>query len=267
MATTLAVAGFGNMGGAIIRGMLAVGRVQPDDVLAFDPDVRCSIEAKQLGLRVASSAAALSDASTLLIAVKPQRYGDLAEHLGTLPRPTLVISVMAGITMHGMTSTLGRHARIARVMPNTPARIGAGMSTVAFGDSCTAADRDEVVAMFETIGLVHRIDESLMDAATAVCGSGPAYIFHLAEHMMRGAREAGFDPSSADLLVRQTILGAAELLRHSSDDPAELRRAVTSPSGTTAAALAVLDAAGAGEAMVRAIVAARDRGRELSKGA
>jgi pyrroline-5-carboxylate reductase len=267
MATTLAVAGFGNMGSAIIRGVLAAGRVQPRDIVAFDPDARCSAEAGRLGLRLANSAAALSDASTLLIAVKPQRYGELAQQLGALPRPALVISVMAGITMQSMNSTLGHHGRIARVMPNTPARIGAAMSTVAFGDSCTATDRDEVMAMFETIGLVHRIDESLMDAATAVCGSGPAYIFHLAEHMMRGAREAGFDASSADLLVRQTILGAAELLRHSSDDPATLRRAVTSPSGTTAAALAVLDAAGAGEAMVRAIVAARDRGRELSTGA
>ncbi len=254
------------MGGAIIRGMLAAGRVQPGDVLALDPDMHCSAEAGRIGLRLANSAAELTEASTLLIAVKPQRYGDLAEQLGPLPRPTLVISVMAGITMRSMSSTLGRHARIARVMPNTPARIGAAMSTVAFSDACTTTDRDEVMAMFETIGLVHGIDESLMDAATAVCGSGPAYIFHLAEHMVRGAREVGFDASSADLLVRQTILGAAELLRHSSDDPATLRRAVTSPSGTTAAALAVLDAAGAGEAMVRAIVAARDRGCELAKG-
>jgi pyrroline-5-carboxylate reductase len=267
MAISLAVAGFGNMGSAIVRGVLAAGRVQPGDVLAFDPDAGCSAEAGRLGLRVVSSAAALSEVSVLLIAVKPQRFGELARQLGPLPRPTLVISVMAGITMHAMASTLGRHARIARVMPNTPARIGAGMSTVAFSDGCTTSDRDDVVTMFETIGLVHRIDESLMDAATAVCGSGPAYIFHLAEHMMRGAREAGFDAATADLLVRQTILGAAELLRHSSDDPEALRRAVTSPAGTTAAALAVLDAAGAGEAMVRAIVAARDRGRELSMGA
>ncbi len=264
MATLLAVAGFGNMGGAIVRGMLAAGRVQPRDVVAFDPDAGCSAEAGRLGLRVASSAATLSEASVLLIAVKPQRYVELARQLGPLPRPTLVISVMAGITMHAIDGTLGPNARVARVMPNTPSRIGAGMSTVAFGESCTAADRDAVTAMFETIGLVHRIDESLMDAATAVCGSGPAYIFHLAEHMMRGAREAGFDAATADLLVRQTIHGAAELLRQSSDDPEALRRAVTSPAGTTAAALAVLDAAGAGEAMIRAIVAARDRGRELS---
>lgn len=267
MATTLAVAGFGNMGGAIVRGMLAAGRVQPHDILAFDPDDQRSAEAHRLGLRVTSSAAALADASTLLIAVKPQRYGDLAQQLGTLPRPALVISVMAGITMRSLGGTLGQHARIARVMPNTPAQVGAGMSTVAFSDACTAADRDDVVGMFETIGLVHRIDESLMDAATAVCGSGPAYIFHLAEHMMRGAREAGFDAQTADRLVRQTIVGAAELLRHSADDPATLRRAVTSPAGTTAAALAVLDDEGAGEAMVQAIIAARDRGRELSAGA
>jgi len=137
---------------------------------------------------------------------------------------------------------------------------------VAFDASCTPDDREAVLAMFETIGIVHRIDESQMDAATAVCGSGPAYVFHLAEHMMRGARDAGFDDASADLLVRQTILGAAELLRRTSDDPAALRRAVTSPAGTTAAALAVLDASGAGDAMARAIIAARDRGRELSAG-
>jgi pyrroline-5-carboxylate reductase len=266
MSTRLAVAGFGNMGGAIVRGMLAAGRLEPDEVVAFDPDEHRCAEARQLGLRTTDSVAALVDAPTLLIAVKPQRYDGLASQLGPLPRTTLVISVMAGITMKTMTGTLGPRARIARVMPNTPAMVGAAMSTVAFDASCTPDDREAVVAMFETIGIVHRIDESLMDAATAVCGSGPAYVFHLAEHMMRGARDAGFDDASADLLVRQTILGAAELLRRSSDDPAALRRAVTSPAGTTAAALAVLDAAGAGDAMARAVIAARDRGRELSAG-
>jgi len=103
------------MGGAVIRGMLAAGRVQPDDVLVFDPDAQRSAEAGSLGLRVAGSAVALSDASTLLIAVKPQRYGDLAEQLGALQRPTLVISVMAGITMHTMTSNLGRSHRRSHV--------------------------------------------------------------------------------------------------------------------------------------------------------
>jgi len=254
------------MGSAIIRGMLATGRVQADQVVAFDPAPECGAQASRLGVRVVNAAAELVDASTLLVAVKPHRFGDLATQLTTLRQPTLVISVMAGITIETIATTLGPHTRVARVMPNTPARIGAGMSTVAFGASCTADDRDLVVGMFETLGLVHRINESLMDAATAVCGSGPAYVFHLAEHMMRGAREAGFDAETADLLVRQTILGAAELLRQSSEDPATLRRAVTSPSGTTAAALAVLDAAGAGDALVRAITAARDRGRELSKG-
>jgi len=254
------------MGATIVRGMLAAGHLQPDEVVAFDPDAYRSAEAGRLGVRVAHSPAALADTSTLLLAVKPQCYGELATQIGALPRSTLVISVMAGITMQAITAAHGTHARVVRVMPNTPARIGAGMSTVAFSEICTPDDHAAVISMFETIGLVHRIDESLMDAATAVCGSGPAYIFHLAEHMMRGAREAGFDAATADLLVRQTIVGAAELLRQSSDGPAALRGAVTSPAGTTAAALAVLDAAGVGDALVRAITAARDRGRELSRG-
>jgi pyrroline-5-carboxylate reductase len=266
MANTLAVAGFGNMGGAIVRGMIAAGRLRPNEVMAFDPDRGRSEAARQLGLGVAGSAAALCGTDTLLIAVKPQRFGELAAQLGALPSPTLVISVMGGITMQALATALGPHARVARVMPNTPAQVGAGMSAAAFGTTCTVEDRALVTAMFATVGAVRTIDESLMDAATAVCGSGPAYVFHLAEHMMRGAREAGFDPETADLLVRQTVLGAAELLRGSPDDPAALRRAVTSPAGTTAAALAVLDAAGTGDAMARAILAARDRGRELSSG-
>jgi pyrroline-5-carboxylate reductase len=266
MATTLAVAGFGNMGGAIVRGMLAAGRIEPHHVISFDPDTRSRSAAAGLGIALAESPRELCGASTLLLAVKPQRFGELAAQLGTLPKPTLVISVMGGIVMRSIADALGPQVRVARVMPNTPTQIGAGMSAVAFDASCTQADRDTATGMFETVGLVHGIEESLMDAATAVCGSGPAYVFHLAEHMMRGAREAGFDAATADLLVRQTILGAAELLRQSSDDPATLRRAVTSPAGTTAAALAVLDAAGTGDAMARAIIAARDRGRELSAG-
>lgn len=266
MANTLAVAGFGNMGGAIVRGILAAGSHRPGDIVVHDPEPRCASAARDLGLRLSQTPAGLTAASTLLIAVKPQRFKDLAGQLGELPRPTLVVSVMAGIGSDAIAAALGPNAKIARVMPNTPAQVGAGMSAVAFAPSCTDRDREETVAMFETVGIVQRIDESLVDAATAVCGSGPAYVFHLAEHMIRGAREAGFDATTADLLVRQTIHGAAELLRRSSDDPAALRRAVTSPAGTTAAALAELDAAGAGDAIARAVIAARDRGRALSTG-
>jgi pyrroline-5-carboxylate reductase len=266
MANTLAVAGFGNMGGAIVRGILSSGRMPPHEITVHDPEPGRRAAADALGLRLAEDPRALVQAPTLLVAVKPQRFAGLAEELGALPHPTLVISVMAGIASPSITAALGPHARVARVMPNTPASIGAGMSAAAFGTTCTVEDRALVTAMFATVGAVRTIDESLMDAATAVCGSGPAYVFHLAEHMMRGAREAGFDPETADLLVRQTVLGAAALLRGSPDDPAALRRAVTSPAGTTAAALAVLDAAGTGDAMARAILAARDRGRELSSG-
>ncbi len=263
MQPLLAVAGFGNMGSAIVRGALAIGNISADALWVSEPDAARARVAQALGCTMVDTAA-LRNATTLVVAVKPQAWPAVAASIGPLEHDTLVISVMAGISIGSIEVALGAHAHVARVMPNLPAQVGEAMSAIAFGSRCTPHDRAAVSALFDGVGLTATVDESLMNAATAVCGSGPAYVLHLAEHMMRGAMDAGMDETTADLMVRQTIFGAAALLRDSSDPPAVLRAAVTSPHGTTAAALAELERSGVGGAVVRAVIAARDRATELA---
>src|SRR5690606_13250813 len=157
------------------------------------------------------------------------------------------------------------NAAVVRAMPNLPARIRQGATAICLGDGAAPGDDDFALALFRGIGpLVLRIDESLMDAFTAVAGSGPAYLFYLAEAMTRAATELGFDAPAAREIVKATLAGSASLLAQSSESPADLRAAVTSKGGTTEAATTVLDNAGVMNAIVRAITAARDRGRELA---
>ncbi|MEO1512658.1 MAG: pyrroline-5-carboxylate reductase dimerization domain-containing protein, partial [Planctomycetota bacterium] len=153
---------------------------------------------------------------------------------------------------------------VVRVMPNTPARVRLGMSCLALGAGAEEADAAFALRLFGAIGEVVRVDESLVDAFTALAGSGPAYAFLLAEAMAGAGRELGLDPGDADRAARQTLLGAATLLSSSDRSAAELRDAVTSRKGTTAAALDVFEAGGFRELVERAMTAARDRGRELS---
>ena len=164
-------------------------------------------------------------------------------------------------------SALGGRARVIRVMPNTPAQLRRGVSAIAIGEGASEDDAQFAVALFESVGEVVRVDESMIDAFTALAGSGPAYVFYLAEAMMRAGVEIGFDEATADRIVRGTIAGSAALLSDSTDrKPIDLRAAVTSKGGTTFAATQSLDASGAMDAIVRAIIAARDRGRELGSG-
>lgn len=251
------------MGQAIVRGALAAEAFAPHDIVACDPSAAAATAAAVLGVTRVTDARALQEADTLLIAVKPQQFHTLASALGALERPTLVISVMAGVQISAIEAALGAHARVMRVMPNTAAQVGEGMAAVCRGGRCTDTDVAATLALFDTVGATLQLGEHLMDAATAVCGSGPAYLYRLAEGMMTGARGAGMDDATADAMVRQTLLGAAALLRQTSESPAALRASVTSPGGTTAAALAVLDDARFEEVVAKAVLAARDRGRAL----
>lgn len=269
---SLAVFGGGVMGTAIVRGGIAAGVLEPSRVMVCEPDATRREELAGLGVQAtADHAAALRFISTdaaILLAVKPQSLHALAAQIqgGLADSDRLVISVMAGVPARRVQSALGPRLRVTRAMPNTAAAVRQSMTALARGPGATQADLARTEALFAAIGQTVHIDESQMDAATAVVGSGPAYVFLLAEAMTHGAKEVGFDDRTADAMVRGTILGAAAMLaQHAELSPAELRARVTSKGGTTAAAIQVLDQEGFVQAQSRAIVAARDRGRELAQ--
>lgn len=255
------------MGSALVEGALRAGVCDPTSILVVDNDSAARVRAERLGCKSASDASYASRAARLVLAVKPQSFPELAHHIGELDSPTLVLSVMAGVPMARVRDALGHQARCARCMPNIAARVGLATTTLACGEECTKDDREFATRILSSVGTTIEIPEELFDAATAVNGSGPAYLFLLAEAMTDAAMRMGFDAPTADRLVRQTLMGAATLLAKSSIGPADLRASVTSVGGTTSAALAVLDSHGFRSMMTDALRAARDRGSDLAKDA
>jgi pyrroline-5-carboxylate reductase len=200
-----------------------------------------------------------------LLAVKPQAFGDLARVIAPATRAKVVISIMAGLSSSALQHALGGQVRMIRVMPNMPCQIGAGMTAICLGQGARSGDEELAVKIFDALGRTAMVDEAIMNSVTAVSGSGPAYVFHLAEAMEKAAIALGFDPSAARIFVAQTILGAGRMLNESSQSAADLRAAVTSPGGTTAAALSVFERNGFVEMVIDALTAARDRGAQLDR--
>lgn len=264
----LAVMGGGAMAEAIVLGALRSG-VLSGPVCVADPnaDRRAVFEHA-----VASAGEAMDwldgqdGDGAVMLAVKPQMLEAVGGEIGDRVGERLVVSILAGSTSERVRSEMGGVCRVVRVMPNTPALIRRGTSAVSVSTSAAAEDGDAVEALFRGVGdVVVRVDESLMDGFTGVAGSGPAYVFYLAEAMEKAATEVGLPAEHARSIVAETIAGAAELLRSSGDDPAMLRARVTSKGGTTVAATNVFDDAGLADIVIRAITAARDRGRELGR--
>ena len=265
-APALAILGCGNMGRAILQGALRAGVVRAAEVLVVDPAEAARTWAASLGAGVSESPAAAAGAVRLLLAVKPQSFRELAAALSPRAGCTC-ISVMGGWRADDVGAALGGRVHVARAMPNTPASIGLGVTALAFQPGLGAAERAWVERLFSSVGRTVSVEESLFDAVTAVSGSGPAYLFLLAEAELRAARELGLPPEAARALVSQTLVGAAAMVAAGERDPAALREAVTSRGGTTAAALEVLAARGVVDAIVAAIRAAAVRGAELGAGA
>ena len=261
----LVLVGAGKMGGALLEGWLRLG-LDPRNVVVLEPAPLPPIAAlARRGVRLNPDTATLRDASVIVIALKPQAAaGALAALAPNLSAATLVISIMAGRTMQFLSTALPRARAMVRAMPNTPAAIGRGI-TVAVPRQISAAQRTLADRLLAATGAVEWIeDETLMDAVTAVSGSGPAYIFLLAEALVQAGTAVGLPPDLAEKLARETVAGAGELLHQSCEHPATLRENVTSPGGTTAAALAVLMGPnGLPELLRKAIAAATARSREL----
>lgn len=258
--------GAGKMGGAMLSGWLA-GGLDAKAVRVIDPAPPESTAALLAGAGIVAEPTPPAGivAGVLVIAVKPQTIGDaLAALKPMIGAETLALSIAAGTTLATLSAGLGT-PRVIRVMPNTPAQIGQGMSVLVGGRGVDAAGRAVGTALLAAVGAVEWIeDEALIDAVTAVSGSGPAYVFLLAEAMAEAGVEAGLDPALARRLADATVAGSGALLGQSGDDPAVLRRNVTSPGGTTAAALEVLMApVGLASLMKKAVAAAKKRAGEL----
>lgn len=263
---TILLAGAGKMGGAMLTGWLAQG-LSPRQVAVIDPHLSPDISALAAkGVRLNPQATELGTVDTLVVAVKPQSFREAGAALKALVGPsTLVVSIMAGTTIAALEEVVG--GAVVRAMPNTPAAIGRGITVAVPAKRVTAAQRAMTDALLQATGLLEWVDdESLMDAVTAVSGSGPAYVFLLAEELARAGVAAGLPETLATTLARATVAGSGELLHRSDLPSATLRQNVTSPGGTTAAALDVLMANdGLQPLMTRAIAAATRRSKELAK--
>ncbi|MBU2958135.1 pyrroline-5-carboxylate reductase [Paracoccus sp. 1_MG-2023] len=258
----LVLVGCGRMGGAMLKGWLARG-LEPGAVTVIDPGL--APEWRDVGLRVNADLPA--DPAVLVLAVKPQMMADALGHVPQL-RDTLVVSVAAGTTIATFEESFA-DAPIVRVMPNTPAAIGQGISALVGNARATEAHLDLAQALMSAVGRVVRLEgEHQMDAVTALSGSGPAYVFHMIEAMAAAGRAEGLPADMALELARMTVAGAGALAVDADEDPAVLRRNVTSPGGTTAAGLEVLMDAenGLPPLMVRTVAAAAERGRALGRG-
>lgn len=259
--------GYGNMGEAILSGLLDKGMVDPEKVMVYDPAPARMAAAKARGVMCADSAVELARAcDTLLLAVKPQSLDEALTPLLGVVRPDVrVISIMAGISIAALRGRLGGEARIMRVMPNTPALVGAGAAALACCETCCPEDVETGKAFFNAVGIVEVVPEACMDAVTALSGSGPAYFFYLTECLVKAAVAEGLPEDLAARLAGQTLMGAGKLLVSSGKDAATLREQVTSKGGTTFAALEAFRARDL-EGVVRAAVgAAAARSRELGK--
>lgn len=267
-AGTIAVFGAGVMGEALLSGLLSSG-IAADDLIITErrPDRAEQIRAR-FGVRVLDNAAAARVADTLLLVVKPQDMAALLAEVAPIIKPdSLVISLAAGITCATIADHLPPGHAVVRVMPNTPALVDEGMSALAGGQTCDAAHLARAAQLLSSVGKVVEVPEGYLDAVTAISGSGPAYIFYVVEAMIEAGVLLGLPRALANELVVQTLVGAATMLRETGEHPTVLRENVSSPAGTTVAAIRQLDDHKVRAAFVTAMEAARDRSRELAGGA
>lgn len=266
MATT-AIFGVGVMGEALLSGLLRSKATGDKLVVAERRPDRAQELTTKYGLEVLDNRAAAAAAETLVLVVKPQDMDSLLlEIADQVQDGALVVSLAAGITTGFIESRLPEGVAVVRVMPNTPALVDEGMSALSAGSHCSAENLQRAEKLLSAVGKVLTVPERYQDAVTAISGSGPAYIFYVVEAMIEAGVVLGLPRTTAHDLVVQTLVGAAAMLRETGEHPTVLRENVTSPAGTTAAALRELDDHKVRAAFITAMEAARDRSRELAAG-
>ena len=257
----LVIVGGGKMGEALLEGLIRTGWATADQVTVVETDAkrRDSLSAKHDGLTVTAYPRTAGTAAAV-IAVKP---ADVQAACQSLQGARRVLSIAAGVTLHSLESWLAPGTAVLRAMPNTPALVGAGAAALSKG---AQAEEDDVAwarGILEAVGTVVELPESALDAVTGLSGSGPAYVFVLAEALIDAGVLVGLPRPVAKQLAVQTLLGSARLMDETGDEPATLRAAVTSPGGTTAAGMRALEAAGVRNAILEAVAAATERSRQL----
>ncbi len=267
MAGTLVLLGAGKMGGAMLQGWLSAG-IDPAQIVVLDPypSAELSHVLGQHGIRLNPPTASLVDVSVIVVAVKPQSLDDVLSAMKSVGQgQPLVISIVAGKTIATFAKYFGPTTAIIRTIPNTPAAIGRGVTAMAANAHVSADQMQLADVLLASIGEVVTLEnETQIDAATAVSGSGPAYVFYMTECLAAAGQAAGLAPDIAMKLARATVAGSGELMRQTGTDAEQLRKNVTSPNGTTHAALQVLMASdGLKPLMQRAVAAAEARAREL----
>ena len=260
----VAVFGAGVMGETLLSGLIRSGRRVDDLLVAERRDDHAETLRERYGVEVVSNVEAAAKADTLVLVVKPQDMGALCDEISPHIRAgALVVSLAAGITTAFLEQRLPAGLPVVRVMPNTPALVDEGMAAVSPGSHCDEAHLAEAESLLRAVGKVVRVPEKQQDAVTAVSGSGPAYVFYVVESMIEAGVHLGLPRATASELVIQTVFGAAMMLRDTGEHPTVLRENVTSPGGTTAAALRKLEDHKVRAAFLNALEAARDRSREL----
>ena len=265
----LAIIGGGNMGEALVAGLLADGIATPSGLWVTDVAAdRLAALRQRYAIRTGSdNGEAASWASVIVLAVKPQVMDHVLDELkDRLSEQTLIISIAAGIPLSRIAARLGGTRKLVRVMPNQPCLIRAGASAVAAASSVSSEERAQAVRLFEAVGKVVVVEERLMDAVTGLSGSGPAYVFQMIEALADGGVKMGLPRDTALTLAAQTVFGAAKQVIETGEHPAQLKDKVASPGGTTIAGLHALETGGLRSALIAAVEAATKRSEELGKG-
>ena len=260
--TRLAVVGGGKMGAALVSGLLSSGWASPEEILVVEPVAgrRDELAATHPGLAVAGDVAAGAEGA--VVAVKPGDVEGACRAVAGAGVPR-VLSIAAGVTLARLESWLGEGTAVVRAMPNTPALVGCGAAAIAGGSAAGDADLAWAEEILSAVGHVERVSEGLLDAVTGLSGSGPAYVFLVAEALIEAGVANGLPRPVSEALTVQTLLGSARLLAESGERAEALRAAVTSPGGTTAAGLAALEARAVRSAFIEAVTAATQRSRAL----
>lgn len=264
--TTLAVIGAGVMGETLIAGLLRAGWAGSDIIAADRSAARLAEIGDRHGVRTADAAEAAGLADTVVLVVKPQDLGEVLPQIAAAIRAdALVVSLCAGITTARIEAGLPAGTPVVRVMPNTPAQVDEGMAAISAGATANPDQIDHVSTLLSAVGQTVVVPEKYQDAVTAISGSGPAYLYFVVEAMIDAGVMLGLPRDTATLLVVQTMYGSAKLLSESGLHPTVLKERVTSPGGTTAAALRELESHKVKAAFITAMEAARDRSRNLAK--
>ena len=262
-----AILGAGVMGETLLSGLVRAGR-RVDHLLVGEKRAERAAElSERYGVAVVDNVSAARDADTVALVVKPQDMVDLLTEIAPVLRPgQLLVSLAAGITTASIEARVPEGVAVVRVMPNTPALVDEGMAAVSPGSHVTDAQLAEAEGLLSSVGRVVRIPERQQDAVTAISGSGPAYVFYVVESMIEAGVHLGLPRATATELVIQTLVGSAKMLRETGTHPTVLREQVTSPAGTTAAALRELEVHSVRAAFLAAMESARDRSRALADG-